>query len=217
MLTLWTDFLANCITTLAGFGLSEAAAIIVLTLIVRSLLLPLTLKVAYRAHLNKLKLAALQPKLEAIRQRCRDDGLNMAQETSALYRKHGIRFFDKLGLFNLFAQGTVGIGIWQTLKKNLFHSNFLWIADISKGDVALTFLVGVLIFISSLLLPNAAEQSSLLLLLIPAVIAMFVLMTLPSAVALYWGTSSAVSIVQALCLRWFIYRDATSPTSGRQH
>ena len=213
MWTLWTDFIAGCINSLAGFGLSEAAAIIALTLVVRLLLLPLTVKVAHSNHLNKLKLSALKPQLEALRQRHSDNAVALAQATSALYRQHNIHFFDRFTFINFFTQGMVGLGIWQTLKKAAFHSNFLWIADISKGDVALTFTVGVLTFVSLLLLPNAAEQSSLLLYLIPAVVTMFMLMTLPSALALSWGTSSAVSVLQSLCLRWIFNRTEVATNS----
>lgn len=85
-------------TTLTGIGLDPAAgltwlaAVALLVVAVRALLLPL----AVRSYRSTLRMRALQPELAAIRDRAKGrtdlaSRRRMAEETAALYRERGIR------------------------------------------------------------------------------------------------------------------------------
>ena len=83
--------LATLLTPAAG-GFAAALAIVVLTVVVRLLISPLTWLQARSARRG----AALAPQLAALRERHRDDPMLLATETLALQRAHGAGPFAAL-------------------------------------------------------------------------------------------------------------------------
>ena len=205
----WVNLLSNGVGLFSFyFGLSEAMAIIVLTLCLRLLILPLSLKATLQSYKNKSAMDKLKPKLERLKQRYHDNPSELAKQTIALYKQSGVRFLDKVTLGNIGAQAVVGLGMFQALKNMLFKSSFLWIANIAKPDIVLAVIVGVLTFITLLLMPSAIEQQNHLFFLIPAFMSAFVLISFPSAIALYWLCSSLVSLLQSLLVKAYLSRSA---------
>lgn len=211
---IWTSFLTNGINFLSMyFGVSEALAIIIFTLLARIMLMPISLKSAYMMHKNKLAIERVRPEIERLRDLYSENPGELAKRTIAIYKKHGIKFLDKTSVINIGSQGILGLGIFQALRDMVISSKFMWIADIAKPDVILAFVVGVLTFISMQMMPGAVEQQNLLIFLIPAMVSMFVLVSFPSALGLYWATSNIVTIVQTLALRIIILKE--NQLSGR--
>ena len=206
--TMWTHLLETALGFLgAHLGLSEAAAIIALTLMARTALMPVSLTAAYKAQKNKEAMERLKPELEKLRERLKDNQAELAAQTMALYRQHGITFMDKVSVLNMGSQGLFGLGIFQVLKRMVFSSRFLWIPNLARPDLALTILVGALMLLGTALMPGATGNASMLLMIgIPVVISVIAVATLPSALGLYWATSNAVTVVQALALRGLLAR-----------
>lgn len=201
---MWTALIENCIALLTSqVGISEAVAIIVFTLAARMALMPISFSSAHKMVKNKLAMNALKPELESLRERYGEDPAKLARETMALYKQKGVKFLDRTTLLNMGSQGVLGLGLFQALKEAAFHSKWLWIADIAKPDVLLAVFVGLLTFLSMLIMPGA-EHSSLLLFAIPAVVSVFVLISFPSAVAIYWASSNFITIGQTVVLRYVI-------------
>ena len=205
---LWTHSLEAALALLAvQLGLSEALCIIALTLIVRAALMPVSLAAAYRQQMNKQALARLQPQLDELKLALKGQHAELARQTMALHRQHGIAMFDRLTLFNLFSQGLFGIGLFQVLRRAVFSSKFLWIANLGRPDLWLTVLVTLLMLLGMALMPGATSDTSLwLVLAIPVVISVVAVAALPSALGLYWATSNGVTVVQALALRGLLAR-----------
>lgn len=211
---IWTSFITNGIDFLSMyFGVSEALAIVIFTLLARIMLMPISLKSAYIMHKNKLAIERVRPEIERLRDLYSENPGELAKRTMAIYKKHGIKFLDKTSVINIGSQGILGLGIFQALRDMVISSKFMWIADIAKPDVILAFVVGVLTFISMQMMPGAVEQQNLLIFLIPAMVSMFVLVSFPSALGLYWATSNIVTIVQTLALRIIILKE--NQLSGR--
>lgn len=206
--TLWTHTLDAALALLAAnFGLSEALTIILLTLMVRLSLLPVSLTSAYRMQRNKEAMERIKPRLEALRKTLQDQPRELATQTLALYREHGIVFMDKLSLLNLVSQSVFGIGIFQSLSRTVFQSKFLWIASLAKPDLWLTVLVTVLMLLGMALMPGATHDTSMLLMLaVPVVVSVVAVAALPSALGIYWATSNAVTLLQTLALRGLLAR-----------
>ncbi|WP_163934898.1 membrane protein insertase YidC [Paraferrimonas sp. SM1919] len=183
--------------------MSQALAIVAFTLVVRLLLLPFGMKSSLQMQNNKMALQRLKPELEALKIQYKGEPMKLQQQTMAFYKKHNIQFFSKGLLANMASQGVFGFGMFQALQSMALQSKFLWIANIAKPDILLTFVVSVLTFTAMLAMPGGAEQSSLLLALIPAVISAIVLISLPSAIGVYWATSSLVTLGQNLTLHGF--------------
>lgn len=206
--TLWTHTLDAALALLAAnFGLSEALTIILLTLMVRLSLLPVSLTSAYRMQRNKEAMERIKPQLETLRKALQDQPRELATQTLALYREHGIVFMDKLSLLNLVSQSVFGIGIFQSLSRTVFQSKFLWIASLAKPDLWLTVLVTVLMLLGMALMPGATHDTSMLLMLaVPVVVSVVAVAALPSALGIYWATSNAVTLLQTLALRGLLAR-----------
>ncbi len=206
---LWIHAIANVLSLATNqFGISEAIAIIAVTLAARLAMFPLSFASAYKAQGNKISMMRIKPQIEQLRERLKDDPAELARQTMALYRDNGIRFFDKTTVSNMGMQSIVGLGFFQALKSISFNSKFLWIANIGKADIFLSIIVGILMFASMSLMPGTAEQTSLLFLLIPVLISVFALISFPSAIGLYWATSNLVTVIQTLVLRRMMSRQA---------
>jgi len=206
--TAWTQWLLSSLAFIsAHFGLSQAAAIIVLTLIARAVMSPVSLAAAYRMELNKEKMARLKPRLEVLRGVFRDDPAELSKRTMALYREHGIALVDRISLLNAGSQGIFGLGLFQALGHATFSSRFLWIANLAKPDFYLTVLVGALMLLGMVLMPGGTTEPSMLTMAaVAVVVSVIAVATLPSAVGVYWATSNAFSVVQTLALRALLWR-----------
>lgn len=209
--TVWTNLLESGINMLSGhLGLSEALAIIVFTLLARLALMPLSFKAAYDTYRNQRAIRDAKPEIEGLKEVYKDNPSEIAKRTMALYKQRGIKFLGKSTVFNIGSQGLLGLGLFQTLKSMAFNSKFLWIPNLGKPDVFLAFAVGALMFASMALMPGSSEQVSLMILLVPVVISMFVLVSFPSAVGVYWATSNFVTLGQAVYLRRVVNREGKS-------
>jgi len=124
-----------------------------------------------------------------------------------LYREHQVRLLDRWAFANIGTQGVFGVGLFQTLSKAAFSSKFLWISNLGRPDLLLTVMVGALMLLGMALTPGAtAEPSMLAVMVISVVVATVTILALPSAVGLYWATSNAVTVLQALLLRLVLQR-----------
>jgi YidC/Oxa1 family membrane protein insertase len=118
---------------------------------------------------------------------------------------------DRLTVANIGTQGVFGIGLFQVLSKATFSSKFLWIGSLAKPDLLLTVLVTALMLLGMALMPGAtAEPSMLVMMAISVAVAAIAIVTLPSAVGIYWATSNAVTVVQALILRAVVHWQTSS-------
>lgn len=206
--TIWTHLLEAALGFLgAQLGFSEAVSIIVLTLIARGALMPVSLTAAYKAQKSKEAMERIKPALEALRATHKDNPSELAAQTMALYRQNGITFMDKVSVLNMGSQGIFGLGIFQVLKRTVFNSRFLWIPNLARPDLALTVLVGALMLLGTALMPGATGSTSMwLMIAVPVVISIIAVAALPSALGLYWATSNAVTVLQTLALRGLLAR-----------
>jgi len=206
--SLFIEFIRQSITLLSTeVGLSQALAIVLFTLLARLVLMPINTKATIKMIINKQKLAKLKPELDKIKLIYQDNPTEKAKRTMALYKKHQITLMDKTSLINITSQGILGFGIFQALQQMVFNSKFAWIINIAKPDIALALLVGALTYLSMLAMPGSAEQASTMLFIIPAVISILVLASFPSAVGLYWATSSGVSLLQSLLVKQYMKKE----------
>jgi YidC/Oxa1 family membrane protein insertase len=201
--TLWTNLLQHALGFLtAHLGGSEALAIILLTVLARLALLPLSLKAALRSQRNKEALERLQPELDALKEACKDDQAELGRRTMALYREHRISFLDRISVLNMASQSIFGLGFFQALRRSVLKSRFLWISTLAKPDFLLTLLVGALMLAGMSLVPGAtANTSMVIMLVVSVVVSIFAIAALPSAIGLYWATSNAITVVQSVVLR----------------
>jgi YidC/Oxa1 family membrane protein insertase len=206
--TSWLSFLSSSLSLFSThFGLSEAVAIIALTAVARLVLMPVSLRAAYQGELSRRALERLKPELLTLRETFKDDRAQLSARTMQLYRDHGINPLGRWGLLNIGSQAAFGIGVFQILQRADFSSRFLWITNLAKPDFWLTAVVTVLMLLGVALMPGTSmEVPMVLVLAIPLVIAVVAIAAMPSAIGIYWATSNAFTVLQAVILRAILPR-----------
>ena len=107
------------------------AAIIVLTLIVKTILFPLQL----RAYRSMAKMRTLQPKMKELQEKHADDRQALSQAMMALYKEEGVNPLG--GCFPMLLQFPVFISLYRVMLVTLEarHAPFPgWISDLSAKD-----------------------------------------------------------------------------------
>jgi len=202
------------------FGLT----IISLTIIIRFILYPISVK----ALNSQRALQSLQPKIEEIQKKYKDNKEKQTKETLELYKKEKINPFGGLllaiiqlpiliALYRVFWQGLNAqeLKILYSFIANPIHINsmFFSLVDLSKPNLLFAVLAGILQFIQTkMLLPktsigqpkkgdiNTMMQKQMIYFL--PFITVVILLKLPSALGLYWVISSLFSIVQ----QYFLFK-----------
>jgi len=203
---MWSTFvdglsvlLAQLATWLDG---SYGLAVIVLALLVRVAMLPMTLKTAEQGWWRQQQMLALKPKLAQLRERHAGDPTAQAQAMQALYREHGIAGGLGSSLLVALVQAPLGAGIYAAIRQGVAGAGaFLWIPKLARPDAWLALVVGLLSFAALLLNPDMSEQTRTLLHWLPAVFSVLVVWHLAAALGLYWAGSSGVGLLQMAMLR----------------
>ncbi|MBI4576397.1 MAG: membrane protein insertase YidC [Planctomycetes bacterium] len=201
-------------------------AIILLTLLVRSCIHPLSVK----SQRSMLAMQKVQPEMEAIRARHKNPkskqaAQKMNQEVMELYRRHGVNPFG--GCLPIFIQLPVFIGLYNAigyafeLRQAAFA--FTWIRDLSQPDRLLVFdppipliffplgelnilplLMVCTYLIQQALMPKATDermQQQQKMMKFMFVIFGFLFYSMPSGLVLYFLTSSLVGIAEQQWIR----------------
>jgi YidC/Oxa1 family membrane protein insertase len=113
-------------------------AIIMLTVLVRLCLLPLSRKQALRAQIMQQKMASLKPELDKLKEKYKNDVQKYSQAQFELMKKHGVDPRSQLaGCLPLLLQMPIFIGLWQGLSSSIDLRQavfFGWIDDLSAPD-----------------------------------------------------------------------------------
>jgi YidC/Oxa1 family membrane protein insertase len=118
-------------------------AIIILVIIVRLALHPISRR--GQASMIKMQkgMARLKPKLEAIQQQYKNDKQRLSEETQKIYKEEGISPLGPVfGCLPMFLQMPIWVALWATLNTDvhLRHQPFcLWMSDLSSPDALVSF------------------------------------------------------------------------------
>lgn len=194
-------------------------AIIFLTILIRVVLYPLSVK----AVNSQKSLQELQPKIKLIQEKYKDNKEKQAKEMLALYKTEKINPFS--GLLLAIIQLPILIALYQVFWNGLkpeelsglyafvqnpgqINALFLNIINLSKPNIVFAVLAGaVQYFQTKMLLPQnskvkqgkQADFSQIMqkqMTYFFPVFTVIILLGLPSALGLYWTTSGLFSIVQ---------------------
>lgn len=202
-MALWMHWL-NILDSLLAFlssqaGLGEGLAIVALTFLVRTALLPISWSSAYRGCIRQKTLARLQPELRRLKEEFGHQPKVYAEQVMALYRKNGLSMTDGRTMLGALAQLPILLGLYQTLRKGA-PGRFLWVKDLSAPDVGLAILAGLTTILLMSANPDLPEQMRLMLLLVPSILAVVVALKVASALSLYWTASNCYSAAQTALL-----------------
>lgn len=192
-------------------------AIILLTLVIRLILYPLF----YHSFKNQTVMQRLQPMIQKIQHDHKENKEKQAQAMMQLYKEHKINPFS--GFLLLLVQLPILIvlyrvflnGLTTTAFANLYsfvsppsqlNHSFLGLLDLSAKSIFIVVLAAAMqYFQSRLTLPKNDSKSSTAqigrsMMYVGPVMTILILSNLPSAIGIYWLTTSVFSIIQQLII-----------------
>lgn len=177
---------------------SYALAIILFTVILKIVLYPLTAK---QMHSTR-KMQRLQPKIEELKKKYKNDPQKQQQEMMKLYKESGVNTLG--GCLPLLVQMPILIALYRVLA--VFHPlhpenyTFFWIPDLSKPDaIIFPILVAVTTFLQQYLsMTNKKDQTQKIMLYIFPIMFAWMSRNFAAGLAIYWVTYSIVGSIQQL-------------------
>ncbi|HEV2129165.1 MAG TPA: YidC/Oxa1 family membrane protein insertase [Thermomicrobiales bacterium] len=204
------EFLEWSLDSIASFTGSAGLAIIVFTIIIKTLLLPLTIK----ATRSSKAMQEVAPKIKEIQKKYGKDRARASQETMALYQQHGVN--PMAGCLPMLIQIPIFFGLYRAIY-NLSGDNigewgegFLWMESLAEPDPwhVLPILAGLFQFVQTRMMRPANQPKSddpqqqimnVMMNFMPLMVVLFG-WTFAAGPVIYWATQSVYSVIQ----QWFI-------------
>jgi YidC/Oxa1 family membrane protein insertase len=202
-----------------GWGLS----IVLLTVLVRAILIPLTVKQFHSMR----KLQVLGPELKAIQAKYKEDKQRQQQEVMKFYKENEVNPFASC--LPLVAQLPVFIGLFYMLRTSLRHdicpklnplhaahtvacgphggAGFLFVPDLTNKATGAVLIVLLVLYVgtqlaSSLMMstPTMDSTQRRIMLLMPLFFVVFVI-SFPAGLIVYWITTNSWTMLQQYVIR----------------
>ncbi len=212
---LWT------LNKLDGIFHNYGVAIILLTLLVRTIFWPLTHKSTEKMRENSEKMQVVQPKIKALQEKYKSNPKKLQAETMKVYQEHG---FNPMGMMGgclpMILQMPVLFALYSVIRNaiELRYSSFLWIADLSApenllmGKVPIAGALNILPIVmaasmvwqqklsspsTSAATPEQQQQQKMMMVMMPLMM-LFFFYSMPSGLVLYFSVSNISMIAQTL-------------------
>ena len=190
------------------FGVpSYGLAIILLTILIKILVYPLTKK-----QLRSMKaMQRIQPQLQKLQAKYKNNPQVMQEKMMELYQKEGANPMS--GCLPMLIQMPVLMGMYYTLYSFNYggaEPSFMWLPSLSETDplYVLPLLSALTTYLTSLTMQSANNanqqnpQMKILTYIMPVFIG-WISLSFPSGLVLYWVTMNVVQIVQQLWINKF--------------
>ena len=190
-----------------GFTGSYGIDIILLTVLIKLLMAPLT----HKSFVSMKQMQKLQPQMERLKEKYKDDKEKLNKEIMELYRRNGVNPLG--GCLPMALQFPVFIGLYNALSTpiELRHARFLWIKDLSRPDwqslpftlgswhlgiSVLTILMGASMFLQQWMTPSAGDPNQRKMMLMMPLIFTFMFVSFPAGLTVYWLVNNVLTIGQ---------------------
>jgi len=212
-LTKWMFLALDYIYRFVG---NYGVTILIFTVIVKLLFFPLA-NTSYRA-MSKMK--KLQPEMERLRERYKDDKVKMQQELMALYQKEKVN--PLAGCMPMLVQIPVFFSLYKVLLVtiDMRHAPFFgWIRDLSAAEPISLFnlfgllpftppaflmigvfsiIMGVTMWLQTNLNPPPADPVQAKMFSYMPILFVFMLANFPAGLVIYWTWNNVLSIAQQI-------------------
>jgi len=172
-------------------------AIIILTILIKIIFWPL----GNKSYKSMKEMQKLQPKMQELRQKYKDDKPRLSQETMALYKSHKVNPLG--GCLPILIQIPVFFGLYKVLLYaiELRHSPFyFWIQDLSAKDpyYITPIVMGATMLIQQKMTPTMGDPMQAKIMMIMPVVFTFLFLNFPSGLVIYWLFNNIISIGQQM-------------------
>ena len=196
----WFTFIARpmfkFLNWLHGYIGNWGWSIVVLTLIIRLILFPLS----YKGMLSMNKLKDLAPKMKELQEKYKDDKQKLQMHMMDLYKKNGANPMG--GCLPILLQIPVFFAIYRVLLNAIELKGAewaLWIHDLSLKDpyYILPITMGILMFLQQKITPTTFTDpmQEKMMKFLPLIFTVFLAM-FPAGLTLYWTVNNFCSIIQ---------------------
>lgn len=192
-------------------GNNYGLGILVATVIIRLIVLPLMVKQIKSSK----KMQELQPEMQKIREKHKNDPQKAQQETMAVFQKNGVN--PLAGCLPLLVQMPILIAFYHAIirTEEIKHQTFLWMSLGAKDPYyILPIIAGITTYLQSKMMGQANQgnpQMQMMMVMMPLMI-LAIAVTLPSALSLYWVYGNLFTIVQT----YFLYRDTGNKLTPKE-
>ena len=202
-----SEFLLWAMNHLYALLGNYAAAIIVLTLLIKTILWP----VQNKATNEMRKMALLSPKMTEMRDKYKDSPQKLNEETMKLYKEYGVNPFS--GCLPMVIQIPIFFGFYSMLGTaiELRNSSFFWVVDLSQPDTiahVMGFPINILPIVMAgtmvwqmIITPKTGDAMQQRIFYFMPIIFLVFCYNYASGLALYWTTQNLFSIVQLYLTR----------------
>jgi YidC/Oxa1 family membrane protein insertase len=206
----YVDFLKWGLRSIGDVVGSGGVAIIIFTIIVRTAILPITV----RSIKSMKSMQDIQPKIKELQKKHKGDRVRLQQETMALYQTYGVN--PIAGCLPALLQIPIFFGVYRAIISlsnsdiGVWHGSFLWLDSLSDADPwkILPIAAGVFQLVQTFMSlpagqgkPTDPQQAMMqtMMKILPITVILFG-WTFASGAVLYWATQSIYGIIQ----QWFI-------------
>ncbi len=175
-------------------------AIILLTVVVKVVLMPLT----HRSFKSSERMKALKPEVDKINEKFKDNAQEKQQAVMALYKQHGVNPLG--GCLPMLLQMPIWFALFRMLRASpeLYRAPFFgWITDLSNPDpyFVTPIVMGAFMFIQQKMTPMATDssQAKMMLYFMPIMFTAMMLF-LPSGLTLYILVNTVLSIAHQVVI-----------------
>lgn len=157
------DFFNLIVHGLSSIGITNLSinyflTIFIFTLIIKSLILPLTVKQTK----TTIKTQELQPKIKALQEKYKNDPKTLQQKQMELYKESGAN--PLMGCLPLLVQFPIFMAMYAVIKQYPFNGvGFLWVKDLGAPDktLILPILSGLSTYVSMLIVQPKGDDPSI--------------------------------------------------------
>ncbi len=180
---------------------SYALAIIILTILIKIVLFPLTQK----QMTSMRKMQEIQPKIKELQERYKKkDPQKMQQKMMELYKEHNVN--PMAGCLPILVQMPILIALFRALSNKNFpfvdqtHAGFLWIDKLTHIDplYILPILAAVTTYMQTRLTTSPTDQTQKIMLYTMPIFIGWISTTVPAGLVLYWVMFNILGYAQQL-------------------
>jgi YidC/Oxa1 family membrane protein insertase len=170
-------------------------AIIIITVILKMFFFPLT----YKSYKSMKGMQKLQPKMNALKEKYKNDREAMNREIMKLYQEHKVNPLG--GCLPMVVQIPVFFALYKALMFSieLRHAPFVfWIQDLAAKDPTYVtpVIMGITMFVQQKMTPSNMDPAQQKIMLALPVVFTFMFINFPSGLVLYWLVNNILTIGQ---------------------
>ncbi len=191
------NLMGATLSTFHGWGAPWWLSIMMLTIIVRTLLFPIT----YRQVKSMRRMQDLKPDMDRIRAEYKDDVQTQRAEMAKLYQERQVNPLG--GCLPVFIQLPIFLVLYYTIRhfdklESFRTGGLLWFQDLTQPDHL--FILPVLYVLTmmasqEITIRNTASQQKQLMRFLPIIFGFF-LARFPAGLFVYWITSNCITFAQ---------------------